>query len=233
MVSAKDGVSAESKAEQDKGACAQRRRETAADAQNRAYLRSYCGYLWRFSGYLRIPARLFVELRGRRVRGARRPGPNSPKLSCARLARCIAARRARTCTTPCVRARASLCAWLRLCHISLRARARVCARLHLLHTRTTRAGAGKGKPKPKPSRAPPATAKALGGLGPPQQYGQESLENTVNSTAGPFPCACECGCGCERAGACVRASVRVCLRVRACVCERVCTREVFGRILHL
>ncbi len=133
--------------------CVRSAAETVADAQNRAYLRSYCGYLWRYSGYLRIPVRLFIELRGRRVRGAQRPGPNSPKLSCARLARCIAAQRARTCTTPCVRARASLCAWLRVAasvsHISARARACVHDCIHFIHAPPVQARA---RASPSPSR---------------------------------------------------------------------------------
>ena len=109
--------------------CVRSAAETAADAQNRAYLRSYCGYLWRFSGYLRIPARLFVELRGRRVRGAQRPGLNNPQAvvrASRTLHRCTTHMHVHHAVRACVRACASLCAWLRLRHISLRARARVC-----------------------------------------------------------------------------------------------------------
>ena len=180
--------------------CVRSAAETAADAQNRAYLRSYCGSLWRYSGYLRIPARLFIELRGRRVRGAQRPGPNSPKLSCARLARCIAARGARTCTTPCVRACASLCAWLRPCHISLRARARVCTIAFTSYTHhPCRCGQGQAQ-----AEAVARTARDCEGA------------RRLGSAA-----AVRAGVAREHRQL-HRRSVSVCVRVRACGCVRAC-----------
>ena len=184
--------------------------ETAADAQNRAYLRSYCGYLWRYSGYLRIPMRLFIEVRGRRVRGAQRPGLNNPKLSCARLARCIAARRARTlhsCTTrthvhhtACVRAR--LCVRGCVCVTYL------CARASYTH-HPCRCGQGQAQ-----AEAVARTARDCEGA------------RRLGSAA-----AVRAGVAREHrqlhrrsVSVCVRVRVRACGCVRACVLACACVR---------